>query len=99
MTPERRRKSLVGHRTLTFGMASLGALVGGFALMPPEARGPGFGFFCAGIGALMAAIAGKSSVEALSGGGGTSGAWAALTTSAKPEAPTTPPAPAATPQP
>ncbi len=84
---------LSGLRTLTFGLAALACLLGGFALLPLDARGAGFAFFGATIAALMAAVAGKSAVGSLAQGGGTAGAWRALTTPEKPEPPADPPTP------
>ena len=84
---------LAGLRTLLFGLASLVCLLAGFALLPLDARGSAFAFLCAAVGALMAAVAGKSAVGSLAQGGGTSGAWRALTTSEKPEPPAAPPTP------
>ena len=81
---------LTGLRTLTFGLASLSCLLAGFWLLPGDDRGAGFAFFGATIAALMAAVAGKSAVGSLAQGGGIRGAVAALTTSAKPEAPAEP---------
>jgi hypothetical protein len=86
-------KRLQGLRTLTFGLASLVALLAGFWLLPGDARGAAFAFLCAAVGALMAAVAGKSAVGSLAQGGGTSGAWRALTTSEKPETPPAAPPP------
>jgi hypothetical protein len=82
---------IIGARTLTFGLASLCVMLAGFWMLPADARGEAFVFFASGIGALMAAVAGKSSVDSLAGGGGIAGAKAALMTSAKPEAPPDPP--------
>lgn len=84
---------IVGIRTLLFATEALVALVLGFWLLPDNARGAAYAFLAAGVGALMAAIAGKSSVESLAGGGGLQGAKDALLTSKKPE----PPPPPATP--
>ena len=85
---------ITGLRTLIFGLASLGVLLVGFKLVPPEARGAAFVFYVSGLGALMVAMAGKASVDALSQGGGVAGAKAALMTPAKPgESPAEPPAP------
>jgi hypothetical protein len=75
---------LTGLRTLTFGLYSGGVLLAGFYLCPPESRGAAFVFFSGGVGALMVAVAGKASVDALAQGGGIQGAKAALMTDAKP---------------
>jgi hypothetical protein len=82
-----------GLRTLIAFLASLVVMLTGFWLLPSDARGAAFVFFAGGIGALMAAIAGKASIDALAQGGGIGGAKAALMTSAKPGAPPEPPAP------
>lgn len=79
--------NLTGKRTIIFGLAALACLLGGFALLPLDARGAAFAFFGATIAALMAAVAGKSAVGSLAQGGGTVGAWRALTTPEKPEPP------------
>lgn len=86
---------LAGLRTLVFGLASLACLLAGFWLLPGDQRGAAFAFFGASVAALMAAVAGKSAVGSLAQGGGTAGAWRALTTAEKPE----PPAPPLTPPP
>ena len=82
---------ITGKRTLIFGLASLATLLAGYKLLPPEARGAAFVFFSAGVGALMASVAGKAAVDSLAGGGGVEGAKAALMTAEKPEAPPAPP--------
>ena len=73
-----------GKRTLFFGMASLAALLVAFALIPDKDRGAAYVFFAGGVGALIAAIAGKSAVESLAQGTGIRGATATLMTSKKP---------------
>jgi hypothetical protein len=82
--------TLIGHRTLTFGLVALAVLLAGFYLLPPDARGAAFVFFSGGVGALMVAVAGKSAVGALAGGGGVRGSTAALMTDAKPGDPAAP---------
>jgi len=77
----------VGKRTLVFGMVSLAALLLAFALIPEKDRGAAYVFFSAGVGALIAAIAGKSAVESLAQGTGIRGATAALMTDKKPGQP------------
>lgn len=81
---------LTGLRTLTFGLAALFGLLLGLWLVPAEGRGAVYGFFAAGVAGLMTAVATKSAVAKLADGGGTGGAWAALTTPAKPGDPAAP---------
>jgi hypothetical protein len=73
-----------GKRTLLFGLACLLALLVGLWLVDPVARGQVYGFFGGAVAGLMAAVAGKASVDALAQGGGVQGAKAALMTDAKP---------------
>ena len=75
---------ITGLRTFLFGLAALAVLLAGLWLLPPDARGGAFVFFSGGVGALMVAVAGKSAVGALAGGGGLKGAAAALMTDQKP---------------
>jgi hypothetical protein len=82
--------TIIGLRTLVAFLASLAVMLTGFWLLPPEVRGAAFVFFAGGIGALMAALAGKASIDALAGGGGIQGAKAALLTDKKPDPPAAP---------
>jgi hypothetical protein len=83
--------SLVGHRTLTFGLVALVALVLGLGLLRIEDRGSAYVFFAGGVASLMVAVAGKSAVGSLAQGGGVKGAAAVLMTDAKPAPPPVPP--------
>lgn len=87
------KKELRGYRTLIATLVGVLALVVGMKLVHPEKRHEVFVFFSGGIVGLIGAIAAKSSVGTLAGGGGTAGAWKALTSSQKPGPPAPPPTP------
>lgn len=77
--------TITGKRTLLFACYSGALLLAGFALIPPEQRGAAYVFLSGGLGVLVGAVATKSAVGALAGGGGIAGAKAALMTDAKPD--------------
>lgn len=79
-------KTFVGLRTWSFAVIATGALEGGLylCLVYPQAGVAIFGLFAAGIGAIMAAVAGKSAIGELAQGDGVKGAAANLLTAKKP---------------
>ncbi len=71
-----------GMRTLLLSLVGIGALLAGLSLTTSEKMYDGLMY---GVVLLVFSLAGRSSVEALAGGGGIKGAISALTTRAKPE--------------
>lgn len=82
-------------RTFAFSVIALGFLLAGLylCLRWPVAGIAVFTAFAGAVVVIVGAVAGKSAVEHLAGGGGIAGAWRALTTDAKPEPPKPPGAP------
>lgn len=76
-------------RTALFSVVALGFLLAGLymSLRMPTAGVAIFTSFAGAIVMIVIAVASKSAVEHLAGGGGIQGAWKALATSAKPEEP------------
>lgn len=73
-------EKLYGIRTLLIAALALVLLFVGALMIAKD----NYGSFATAVGAIVGAIAVRSGVQALSEGGGVKGAWAALTTSAKP---------------
>ena len=76
--------NVTGKRTLLFSLYAATLLLAGFALVAERDRGSAFTFFSAAVVGIVGAVATKSAVGALAGGGGIAGAKAALMTDAKP---------------
>jgi hypothetical protein len=84
--------NITGKRTLLFSLYAATILLAGFALVEPGGRAPAFTFFAGALVGIVGAVATKSAVGVLAGGGGIEGAKAALMTAEKPE-PSPPAAP------
>jgi hypothetical protein len=78
-------------RTLGAAVLAILALVFGLWLVAAGDRGDAFFAFGGSLVGVVVAVAGKSSVDALAGGGGLRGAGAALMSAAKPGDPPKPP--------
>jgi len=85
-------KAFVGMRTWSFAIVATIALEGGLymCLVYPQAGVAIFGLFAAGVGAIVAAVAGKSAIGELAQGDGVKGALANLMTDKKPGEPPAP---------
>jgi len=82
-------------RTIFIAAFGLVLLTVGLALVSPDKRDAVFTIFGGTLAAVVAAVAGKASVDALAGGSGLKGIWKTLTTDQKPDSPPppTPPTP------
>jgi hypothetical protein len=91
-------QSVTGTRTLVAVLFAIAALTLGLWFIEAGQRAMAYGAFSLAIVGVVGAIATKASVDALSAGDGTKGAWENLTTPKKPGEPPAPepPPPAGT---